>query len=144
MVTALDQSYKSAVAERGVYNWLSMAGTSDIPFFMDLYLETNMPEGADELWKASALARAHNVTTPTLILHSETDFRCPIEQAQQYFTALYRSGVETELLIFPSGEGHELSRSGKPKHRVERFDAILDWHENHIGRSDTNSGDLPN
>ena len=144
MVTALDQSYKSAVAERGVYNWLSMAGTSDIPFFMDLYLETNMPEGADELWKASALARAHNVTTPTLILHSETDFRCPIEQAQQYFTALYRSGVETELLIFPSGEGHELSRSGKPKHRVERFDAILDWHEDHIGRSDTNSGDLPN
>jgi dipeptidyl aminopeptidase/acylaminoacyl peptidase len=133
MVTALDQNYTSAVAERGVYNWLSMAGTSDIPFFMDLYLETNMPEGADELWKASALARAHNVTTPTLVLHSETDFRCPIEQGQQYFTALYRSGVETELLIFPSGEGHELSRSGKPKHRVERFDAILDWHANHIG-----------
>jgi dipeptidyl aminopeptidase/acylaminoacyl peptidase len=133
MVTALDQNYTSAVAERGVYNWLSMAGTSDIPFFMDLYLETNMPEGADELWRASALARAHKVTTPTLVLHSETDFRCPIEQGQQYFTALYRSGVDTELLIFPSGEGHELSRSGKPKHRVERFDAILDWHENHIG-----------
>jgi len=144
MVTALDQNYKSAVAERGVYNWLSMAGTSDIPFFMDLYLETNMPEGADELWEASALARAHNVTTPTLVLHSETDFRCPIEQAQQYFTALYRSGVETELLIFPAGEGHELSRSGKPKHRVERFDAILDWHQGHIRSSVTNSGDLPN
>ena len=144
MVTALDQSYQSAVAERGVYNWLSMAGTSDIPFFMDLYLETNMPEGADELWKASALARAGKVTTPTLVLHSETDFRCPVEQAQQYFTALYRSGVDTELLIFPSGEGHELSRSGKPKHRVERFEAILDWHERHIGGSDTNSGDLPN
>ena len=133
MITALDQNYKSAVAERGVYNWLSMAGTSDIPFFMDLYLKTNMPEGADELWKASALARAHKVTTPTLILHSETDFRCPIEQGQQYFTALYRSGVDTELLIFPSGEGHELSRSGKPKHRVDRFEAILDWHEKHIG-----------
>jgi len=133
MITALDQNYKSAVAERGVYNWLSMAGTSDIPFFMDLYLETNMPQGADELWKASALARAHKVTTPTLILHSETDFRCPIEQGQQYFTALYRSGVDTELLIFPSGEGHELSRSGRPKHRVERFEAILDWHEKYIG-----------
>jgi dipeptidyl aminopeptidase/acylaminoacyl peptidase len=133
MVTALDQSYRSAVAERGVYNWLSMAGTSDIPFFMDLYLEVNMPEGAEELWKASALARAHNVTTPTLVLHSETDFRCPLEQGQQYFNTLYRSEVETELLIFPSGEGHELSRSGKPKHRVERFEAILDWHERHIG-----------
>jgi dipeptidyl aminopeptidase/acylaminoacyl peptidase len=133
MVTALDQNYKSAVAERGVYNWVSLAGTSDIPFLMDLYFETNMPEGADELWKASALARAHKVTTPTLVIHSETDFRCPIEQGQQYFTALYQSGVETELLIFPSGEGHELSRSGKPKHRVDRFEAILDWHEQHIG-----------
>ncbi|MEN8239474.1 MAG: S9 family peptidase [Actinomycetota bacterium] len=133
MVTALDQSYRSAVAERGVYNWLSMAGTSDIPFFMDLYLGTNMPEGADMLWKASPLARSHAITTPTLVIHSETDFRCPIEQGQQFFTTLYRSGVETELLIFPSGEGHELSRSGKPKHRVERFEAILDWHERHIG-----------
>jgi dipeptidyl aminopeptidase/acylaminoacyl peptidase len=54
------------------------------------------------------------------------------------------SGVDTELLIFPSGEGHELSRSGKPKHRVERFDASLDWHAAHIDSADTNSGDLPN
>ncbi len=133
MVTALDQNYRSAVAERGVYNWLSMAGTSDIPSFMDLYLGTNMPEGAQELWKASPLARAHTITTPTLIIHSETDFRCPIEQGQQFFTTLYRAGVETELLIFPSGESHELSRSGKPKHRVERFEAILGWHGRHLG-----------
>jgi dipeptidyl aminopeptidase/acylaminoacyl peptidase len=133
MVTALDQAYRSAVAERGVYNWVSMAGTSDIPYFMDLYLGTNMPEGVDELWKASPLARAHNITTPTLVIHSETDYRCPIEQGQQLFSILHRGGVETELLIFPSGEGHELSRSGKPKYRVERFEAILDWHERHLG-----------
>ncbi len=132
MVTALDQSYISAVAERGVYNWVSMAGTSDIPFFMDVYIGTNMPEGADQLWEASALARAHKVKTPTLVIHAETDFRCPLEQGQQYFTALYRSGTDTELLIFPSGEGHELSRSGKPKHRLDRFAAILDWHERHL------------
>ncbi|GMR02873.1 MAG: S9 family peptidase [Acidimicrobiia bacterium] len=132
MVTSMDQSYRSAVAERGVYNWVSMAGTTDIPFFLSLYLGTDMPHGADELWRASALARAHKITTPTLVIHSETDFRCPIEQGQQLFGALYRGGTDTELLLFPSGESHELSRSGTPKHRVERFEAILEWHARYL------------
>ncbi len=132
MITSMDQSYRSAVAERGVYNWVSMAGTSDIPFFIRLYLETDMPDGVDAMWKASALARAHGITTPTLVIHSETDYRCPIEQGQQLFSLLYKQGVETELLLFPSGEGHELSRGGAPKHRVERFEGILAWHEEHL------------
>jgi dipeptidyl aminopeptidase/acylaminoacyl peptidase len=132
MITAMDQRYTSAVAERGVYNWLSMAGTSDIPFFIPLYLDAEMPGGALDLWKASPLARAHNIETPTLIIHSEHDFRCPVEQGQQLFTLLATKGVETELLLFPPGEGHELSRSGKPKHRRERFEAILQWHERHL------------
>jgi dipeptidyl aminopeptidase/acylaminoacyl peptidase len=79
----------------------------------------------------SPLALAHNVTTPTLILHSENDFRCPIEQAEQYFMALLRNGTPAELLRFPD-ESHEMSRSGKPRHRVERFEAILDWHGRHL------------
>ncbi|MEE8457714.1 MAG: prolyl oligopeptidase family serine peptidase, partial [Acidimicrobiia bacterium] len=60
------------------------------------------------------------------------DHRCPVEQGQQLFGVLYRSGVDTELLLFPPDEGHELSRSGKPKHRVERFDAILEWHDRYL------------
>lgn len=132
MITALDQRYKSAVAERGVYNWLSMAGTTDIPWFTEVYLEAKMPDGPLKLWEASPLARAHKITTPTLVLHSETDYRCPVEQGQQFFSVLYGQGVETELLLFPSGEGHELSRSGTPKHRVERFEAILDWHAKYL------------
>jgi dipeptidyl aminopeptidase/acylaminoacyl peptidase len=135
MVTSMDQGYRSAVAERGVYNWVSMSGTSDIPWFIELYLHATMPEGAADIWQASPLSRAHRITTPTLVLHSETDYRCPVEQGQQLFTLLYQQGVETELLLFPPGEGHELSRSGKPKHRVERFHAILDWHARHLGGS---------
>jgi dipeptidyl aminopeptidase/acylaminoacyl peptidase len=132
MLTAMDTSYLSAVAERGVYNWLSMAGTTDVPWFMKLYLHTDMPEGADELWAASPLAKAHAIETPTLIVHSEGDYRCPLEQGQQLFGLLHRGGVDTELVLFPSDEGHELSRSGKPKHRVERFEAILDWHDRYL------------
>ncbi|MDA2978213.1 MAG: S9 family peptidase [Actinomycetota bacterium] len=129
VLTSMDQRYKSAVAERGVYNFVSFAGTTDIPWFGELYLQATMPTGVDDVWAASPLARAHAITTPTLVLHSEDDFRCPLEQGQQLFTLLYTKGVETELLLFPPGEGHELSRSGKPKHRVERFDAIIEWHD---------------
>ncbi len=132
MITSMDQSYRSAVAERGVYNWVSMSGTTDIPFFTELYLGASMPTGADEMWRASALARAHLITTPTLVVHSETDFRCPIEQGQQLFSLLHDRGIDTELLLFPPGEGHELSRSGSPKHRVERFEAILEWHARYV------------
>jgi len=61
-----------------------------------------------------------------LIVHSEQDWRCPVEQAQRLFVALKRRGAETEMLLFP-GEGHELSRSGRPKHRVARLEAIVEW-----------------
>ena len=71
------------------------------------------------------------VSTPTLIIHAENDFRCPIEQAEQYLMALLRNGTQAELLRFPE-EGHELSRSGKPRHRLERFEAVLDWHDRHL------------
>ena len=58
---------------------------------------------------------------PTLVVHSEEDWRCPVEQAQRMYVALKRRGVPTELLLFP-GEGHELSRSGRPRHRLARLD----------------------
>jgi dipeptidyl aminopeptidase/acylaminoacyl peptidase len=132
MITSMDTSYVSAVAERGVYNWVSMAGTTDIPWFTPTYLHADMPDGVDELWKASPLARAHRIKTPTLVMHSEGDYRCPVEQGQQFFGVLYRGGVDCELLLFPPDEGHELSRSGKPKHRIERFEAILDWHGRYL------------
>ena len=61
-----------------------------------------------------------------LFRSSERDLRCPLEQAQRYFAALRRNGVTARMLIFP-GENHELSRSGTPWHRRQRFEAILDW-----------------
>jgi dipeptidyl aminopeptidase/acylaminoacyl peptidase len=81
----------------------------------------------------SPLAQAHLIETPTLIIHSEDDHRCPIEQAEQLFMALLRNGTPAEFLRFP-GEGHEMSRSGSPRHRLERFEAILDWHRERLGR----------
>jgi dipeptidyl aminopeptidase/acylaminoacyl peptidase len=96
-----------------------------------MFLNGLEPVTFETLQAASPLTYVDRVTTPTLVLHSDDDWRCPVEQAEQYFAALRRKGVEAEMVRFP-GEGHELSRSGKPKHRVERFDVILEWHGRHL------------
>ena len=127
-----EDRWKSAVVERALISWTSFAGTSDIGgAFPENYLLEAYPGSWQTLWEKSPLSLADNVSTPTLILHSENDHRCPIEQAEQYFMALLRNGTTVELLRFP-GEGHELSRGGKPRHRRERFEAILDWHSRHL------------
>lgn len=131
-ITGQEDRWKSAVVERALISWTSFAGTSDIGgVFPENYLEAQYPDAWETWWQRGPLALAHNVKTPTLVLHAEDDFRCPIEQAEQYFMALLRNGTEAEFVRFP-GEGHEMSRSGKPRHRKERFDAILDWHERHL------------
>ncbi|HSJ35873.1 MAG TPA: S9 family peptidase [Acidimicrobiia bacterium] len=114
--------WKAAVVERALLSWPSFGGTSDIGgWFADSYL------GEHRLrWERSPLRVADRVETPTLILHSENDFRCPIEQAEQFFDILAGNGVPTEFVRFP-GEGHELTRSGRPRHREERFEIILEW-----------------
>jgi dipeptidyl aminopeptidase/acylaminoacyl peptidase len=66
------------------------------------------------------------IQTPLLILHSDEDLRCPIEQAEQLFTALKFLGREVELVRF-EGQNHDLSRSGHPRSHVIRLQKILGW-----------------
>ncbi|MCI4012386.1 S9 family peptidase [Brevibacterium sp. ZH18] len=128
MTIAADHRFRAAIVERGYLDPASFVGTSDIGrFFTEEY--TSRDQAAIE--RQSPLAHVSQVQTPTLVMHSELDFRCPLEQAQQYYAALQRSGVDTELLIFP-GENHELSRAGQPRHRRQRFEAILDWWDQHL------------
>lgn len=124
--------YRSAIVERGLLTWPSFGGTSDIGAFFDrVFLERSLPDDAADEWQASPVRTAARITTPTLVLHSLRDHRCPPEQALQFFSMLRRHGVESELVLFPD-EGHELSRSGAPRHRVERFEIVLDWHDRHL------------
>jgi len=130
-IIAVDHRFKSAVPERGLYSFTSFAGTSDIGFrFPRMYLGEWSYDDWAALWAASPLSRAHLIKTPSLIIHSENDFRCPIEQGEQLFAVLIDNGIEAEMLRFPDSS-HELSRSGKPKYRRERFDAIVEWHRRH-------------
>ncbi|HEX7001500.1 MAG TPA: S9 family peptidase [Trueperaceae bacterium] len=124
--------FTSAVSQRSISNWTSMYGTSDIgPRFVEHEIGAAPWADLDTLWRQSPIRHAAAVTTPLLLIHSEEDWRCPIEQAEQFFSAIKRLGrARVELLRFP-GEGHELSRSGRPDRRVMRLDAIVGWFEEH-------------
>ncbi|WNB86877.1 alpha/beta fold hydrolase [Cellulomonas sp. ATA003] len=127
-LTTRTQRFTAAVVERGFLDPVSFVGSSDIGWFFGLqYLGDNdTPDAAGALAAQSPMAHVGDVRTPTLVIHSENDWRCPVEQGQRWFVELKRRGVDTELLLFP-GEGHELTRSGRPRHRVARFDHVLQW-----------------
>jgi dipeptidyl aminopeptidase/acylaminoacyl peptidase len=120
--------FTAGISERALNAWDSFAGSSDIGYY---FARAYVGADRDSQWRASPLAYADAIDVPLLIIHSERDWRCPIEQAQRMFVALKSRGAEVELLLFP-GEGHELSRSGRPRHRVQRFDAILAWWARHL------------
>jgi len=125
---AHDHRFAGAIVERGFLDPISFAGTSDIgSFFGHEYVGEDPAQMAAQ----SPMAVVDRVTTPTFVVHSELDFRCPLEQATRYYSALRRQGTPAEMLIFP-GEDHELTRSGQPRHRVERFDAVLEWWARHL------------
>ncbi|MBT2531335.1 S9 family peptidase [Arthrobacter sp. ISL-48] len=118
-----DHRFKAAIVERGFLDPVSFEGSADIGWYFGIEY---MGASPSEMAAQSPMGRVDIVQTPTLVIHSEDDLRCPLEQGQRYFTALKRRGVETALLVFP-GEDHELSRSGTPHHRRQRFEHILRW-----------------
>ncbi|GAA3438190.1 S9 family peptidase [Kutzneria kofuensis] len=123
--------FKAAWSERAVNAWDSFVGSSDIGWwFGQVYCGSD----PDVQRAVSPLTYADKIRIPFAVVHSEQDWRCPIEQAQRMFVALKSNGTEAELLLFP-GEGHELTRSGRPVHRRQRFDAVLDWWQRHLGES---------
>ena len=118
--------FHAACSERAVNTLYSQHGSSDIASFFKAYMGSYLHEDLDGYLRLSPLTYAEKITTPLLILHSENDLRCNIEQAEQLFTVLRVLRRDVELVRFPA-EGHELTRSGSPAHRVQRFELLLDW-----------------
>ena len=127
-LVAHSDRFTAAISERACNAFDSFEGSSDIGWAFVRHWNGTDPE---RLAAQSPLTYVDRIRTPMLLIHSEQDWRCPIEQVQRLFVALKQRKVEVELLLFP-GEGHELSRSGLPSHRVARFEAILDWWRRHL------------
>ncbi|MBU1093966.1 MAG: S9 family peptidase [Firmicutes bacterium] len=123
--------FKAAATQRSISNWLSFHGTSDIGFYFSKDQTDGHPnEDTTKLWDQSPMKYALNIKTPLLFIHSDQDYRCPIEQAMQLYTIVKQNGVDTKLVWF-KGETHELSRSGKPEARIKRLEEITNWFKQH-------------
>ncbi len=124
------QDFKAAISDRCVSNMVSMAGNSDFPFNKDGYFKGVAWGSLDEikeLWRQSPIAYFESVKTPTLLIHSEGDLRCNIEQSEQVFTALQQQGIESRFVRYPSSTSHGMSRMGPPDLRLHRLNEIVTW-----------------
>ncbi len=128
--------FAAAASQRSISNWLSFYETSDIGYFFAADQVDGTPWTAmEKLWDQSPLKYADKVTTPTLFIHSDEDYRCPLSEGMQMFTAIKDHGVDARMCIF-KGENHELSRSGKPKHRIRRLAEITGWFDKYLKKEE--------
>jgi dipeptidyl aminopeptidase/acylaminoacyl peptidase len=118
--------FACAVAARGVYNLLSEHGTSDAHELIEFEFDGYPWDLQEKLWQHSPLAHAHKIVTPLRILHSELDYRVPVSEAEQLFAILRRRKQVVEFVRYPR-EGHELTRSGEPRHRADHMQRTLEW-----------------
>lgn len=121
-----DQRFAAAVAQRGVYQLMSFYGTTDIPRLIEGEFEVMAFDDPEKMWKYSPFAYVRQMRTPLLLIHSDNDFRVPISDAEQMFTALKKLRRTVEFVRYPR-DGHELSRSGEPKHRIDRLERMTAW-----------------
>lgn len=121
--------FACAASQRSIANWFSKFGTTDIGYYFNVDQNASSPwENPEKLWWHSPMKYADKVKTPTLFIHSEEDYRCWLTEGIQMFTSLKYHGVPARLCMF-RGENHELSRSGKPRHRVKRLEEMINWFE---------------
>ena len=126
IITHTDR-FKSAVSQRGVYNITSFYGTSDVPLLMSNEFDAEPWDDHAVYWDNSPLKYAARIRTPLLLIHAENDFRVPIEQAEQLFAWVRRAtDTPVRMLRYPR-DGHELSRSGEPGHRISRLNEMVAW-----------------
>ncbi len=124
--------FKAAATQRSISNWITEFLISD--YGVDFPIEMQFADINncwDDLWAMSPLKYVNNVKTPTLFIHSIEDYRCPVPEGLQLYTALKLRNVESRMVLF-KGENHDLSRSGKPAHRIRRLNEITGWMQSHL------------
>ncbi|AAY80989.1 alpha/beta hydrolase family protein [Sulfolobus acidocaldarius] len=127
--------FSAAISERGISNLVSMCGTSDIGFWFNA-VESGVTdpwteESQMKLMRMSPIYYVKNVKTPTMLIHGEEDYRCPIEQSEQFFIALKMNGVDTILVRYQQ-DSHEHARRGKPKNMRDRLERKLEWFDKYL------------
>ena len=130
-LAASSDRFAAAVSMRAVNEFVSEVGASDLGWFLERELAAPWSDGGRKLFEGSPMRLAHQIQAPFLVMHSERDYRCPIDQGEQMFTLLRRLGKTAEFVRF-TGNGHDLSRSGSPRNRILRLRAIAHWFIRHL------------
>ena len=117
--------FRAAVVAKPVINWISFVLSADLPSFFTRYWFPAMPwEDPMAYWKRSPLSLAGNVTTPTMLLTGEEDWRTPMWESEQFYQALKLQGVDTALVRVP-GASHSIAN--RPSQLIAKVSAILAW-----------------
>jgi dipeptidyl aminopeptidase/acylaminoacyl peptidase len=124
--------FRAAITQRSIVNMISKYGAGDYNWLLEYRFGNKAPwEAVDAYWDQSPLKYFGSVKTPTMIIHSEEDHRCPVVEGEQTFVALKRLGVDTEMVRFPE-EPHGLSRTGRTDRRIERLKHMLRWFDKYL------------
>jgi dipeptidyl aminopeptidase/acylaminoacyl peptidase len=123
--------FKAAVAQRGVFDMISWYGMANTWRLFESEFATVPWEDPQLAWQTSPIAYAGKIETPLLLLHGEQDYRVGLGGVQTLFRMLKAQGKEVELVLYPR-EGHEVTRSGEPHHRVDHMLRILDWFDRYL------------
>lgn len=120
--------FKAAIGHAGISDWYSFHGQSDIPSLME-YGFGGTPWAARETYvKYSPMSYVDRAKTPIMITHGEQDRRVPIAQAEQYYRALRKRGVEVVFVRYPR-EGHGIT---EPNHQIDLVNRQLEWFDKHV------------
>jgi acylaminoacyl-peptidase len=127
------ERFRAAVVERAVINWYSFVGAADMNYWFATrwFSDTPWHDSADYLAR-SPISYVDAVKTPVLVIHNQDDYRVPLDQGLQFYTALKMLGKPARLAVFPESS-HGMSRDGRPGQRIERLNMILDWFAAHGG-----------
>ncbi len=124
--------FSAAVVAKPVINWISFTLYADISWFVASYWFAQMPwEDPMAYWKRSPISLVGNVTTPTMLLTGEADYRTPIVETEQYYQALKMRGIDTVMVRIP-GASHGITR--RPSNLIAKVSHIIKWFDNHGGR----------
>jgi dipeptidyl aminopeptidase/acylaminoacyl peptidase len=127
--------FDGAVAQRGVYDLSSFYGSTDAFKLIEWDFGATPWDEPGFLWEQSPVAHADEVSTPTLVVHADNDFRVPVNNGEMFYLFLKKNDVDTRLVRYPR-EGHELSRSGEPGHVVDRIERIVRWFDGYSDHVD--------
>lgn len=125
-LTATTDRFAASVTSRSITNWESWWGTSDAQGLTEYEFYGPPWEQRDLYRRLSPISYVENVSAPTLIIHSENDYRTPIGDGEQWFMALKKRGIPVELVRYPRSS-HGLSRTGEPWLLVDRLERLRSW-----------------